>query len=129
MKISSFINENIIWLVPVISIILTMLIKVLSIRTDISLTLPDIFGFGLDLCVTTLILILSNSKNNLDMVVFVVFFIIILFTTVFVNRKGWKQKGETGGYVPTIFFGVILPDVIGIVLLVIATLYLRGFFG
>ena len=88
-----FIHSNIIWIVPIISIILTVVIKISAKPDFLTLDYIDYLDFGFDLSITSII----------------------------VNRVGWNRETKQLKLI-----GVLFPDIIGIILLIVATLYMGG---
>ena len=63
MDINAFFENNVIWLTPVFSILLTIVLK-LSMKSDLlTRYLFDIFDFGIDLSVSSL-MVLSTAKQQ-----------------------------------------------------------------
>ena len=48
--------------------------------------------------------------------------IVLIFASVMVNRFGWDRSTESIKFFP----GVLIPDIIGIVFLVLSTMYVGG---
>ncbi len=123
-----FIRSNSIWIAAVTAIVLTMLIKISSKPDYISLNKRDFFDFGFDLSISSIILVLTNIGNKTVQTsilsgiwILMISFVLIMAVSVLVNRKGWiKDKQEPN------LLGVILPDILGIGLLIVATLYVGG---
>lgn len=135
----TLIRDNTIWLIPIISIIITMMVKIASKPTSIKLNYRDFLDFGFDLSITSLILFLSaiafetpaktdaieeNSRIATGAVLLFISFVLIMIISVVVGRNGWKT-GENEINEPNIW-GVVIPDLLGVVLLVLATLYSGG---
>lgn len=122
----AFLRNNSTWLVPLIAIILTMIIKISSKPEYISLNRRDFFDFGFDLSISSIVLVLSNlgTKSIIEVAgiwLLIISFVFIMITAIVVNRKGWNKEERE----PTLI-GIIVPDLVGVVLLVIATLYVGG---
>ncbi len=121
-----FIQNNIIWLSPVISIILTIVIKISSKPSFLTLELSDYLDFGFDLSISAIILLLTginaqdNGNNTRSWLLFLSLILIFIISNI-INRIGWNKETNRLNLI-----GIILPDIFGIILLVISTLYLGG---
>ena len=117
----AFIQNNIIWLVPIISIIFTITIKIAAKPEFMTLGHIDYFDFGFDLAITSIIVLLSGCKDEVGIWLLLLSFVVIMITSILVNRMGWNKETKQQNW-----FGVIFPDVIGVILLIVATLYVGG---
>lgn len=118
----TFIQNNTTWLVPIVSIALTLLIKISSKPEFISLNYKDFTDFGFDLSITSMILLLTNIKNDVTGIwLLLLSFVLIMIASVFVNRIGWNKESEEPRLI-----GIVIPDILGISLLIMATLYSGG---
>ena len=121
-----FIQNNTIWIVPVVSIFLTIIIKISSKPTYITLGFVDYLEFGFDLSISAILILLTGihtiqENSNLGIWLILLSFILILIISIMVNRLGWdKNTGQIK------LIGVLIPDIIGIILLVVATLFVGG---
>lgn len=122
-----FIQNNIIWIVPVVSIILTVIIKISSKPSFFTLGFVDYLDFGFDLSISAIIVLLTgihgtvDNNSTLGIWLILLSFMLIMIISIIVNRLGWnKDTGQIN------FIGVLIPDIIGIILLVISTLYIGG---
>lgn len=116
-----FIHNNIIWLTPVVTITLTGLIKIAAKPEFVTLGYIDYMDFGFDLCIASMIMLLTGNKDELWVWLLLLSFIVVMITAIIVNRVGWSRETKLIRLI-----GVILPDIIGILLLVIVTLYIGG---
>lgn len=121
-----FIKGNLIWIVPLLSIILTIIIRILSKPSDYKLTYVDFLDFGFDLAISAIIVLLTELHDikDEDMLVLwllVAFFIVIMIVSIIVNRAGWNSSTDRPN-----LLGVLLPDFIGIGMLLTAFLYIGG---
>lgn len=118
----AFIQNNTTWLVPIVSIVLTLLIKISSKPEFISLNYKDFVDFGFDLSITSMILLLTSIRSDITGIwLLLLSFVLIMIVSVLVNRIGWdKEKDEPR------LMGIIVPDILGIFLLIMATLYSGG---
>lgn len=120
---SVFIQNNIVWLVPVASILLTVVIKIAAKPEFVTLGFTDYLDFGFDLSITSMIVLLTGIKGENDAGIWLLFlsFLLIVITSIIVNRVGWEKDTKEQKLI-----GVLLPDIIGIILLIVATLYMGG---
>lgn len=116
-----FIHNNTVWLVPIISIILTIVIKISAKPEFLTLGFIDYLDFGFDLSITSMIMLLTGIKNDAGLWLLLLSFLLVMITSILVNRLGWNKDTKQ----PKIQ-GVLIPDVVGIILLVISTLYMGG---
>lgn len=121
MDIGEFIQNNTLWLSPIVSIILTIVIKISAKPEFLTLGFIDYLDFGFDLAISSIIVLLAGTKDNTGIWLLIFAFILIMITSILVNRLGWNKNTKQPK-----FIGVIIPDVIGIFLLVIASLYVGG---
>ena len=59
-----FIQNNTIWITPVISIILTIVIKISAKPEFLTLGYIDYLDFGFDLSISSIIVLLAGINNN-----------------------------------------------------------------
>ena len=120
---SVFIQNNIVWLVPVASILLTVVIKIAAKPEFMTLGFTDYLDFGFDLSITSMIVLLTGIKGENDAGIWLLFlsFLLIVITSNIVTRVGWEKDTKEQKLI-----GVLLPDIIGIILLIVATLYMGG---
>lgn len=124
--ILGFIQNNLIWIVPIVSIILTVLIRIQAKPSSYKLTYVDFFDFGFDLSISAIIVLLTelddiSKEDMLVLWLLVVFFILNMIVSIIVSRAGWSSSQDR----PNIL-GVVLPDVIGIGMLFTAFIYIGG---
>lgn len=117
----AFIQNNIIWLVPIISIIFTITIKIAAKPEFMTLGHIDYLDFGFDLAITSIVVLLSGCKDEVGIWLLLLSFVLIMITSILVNRLGWNKETKQQNW-----FGVIFPDAIGVILLVVSTLYMGG---
>lgn len=116
-----FIQNNIIWITPIVSIILTIIIKISAKPEFLTLGYIDYLDFGFDLSISSVIVLLSGAKDNLGLWLLLSAFILIMIVSILVNRLGWDKSTKQQKLI-----GVIIPDIVGIFLLVISSLYIGG---
>lgn len=116
-----FIQNNTLWLTPIVSIILTIVIKI-SVKPEfLTLGFIDYLDFGFDLAISSIIVLLVGTKDNTGIWLLLIAFILIMITSILVNRLGWDKSTNKQKLI-----GVIIPDIVGLFLLVIASLYVGG---
>ena len=115
-----FINDNIIWLLPCVSILLSMAIKA-AMKPECEVI--DLLDFGVSLNVAAITVVLSHNVSGLGAWLLVGFLCILFFETSAVRRYGWSQK-----YNRKLKWGAVLAaDLIGAGIIFIATLYAGGY--
>ena len=116
-----FIQNNTIWITPVISIILTIVIKISAKPEFLTLGYIDYLDFGFDLSISSIIVLLAGINNNTGIWLLLFAFILIMITSILVNRLGWDKSTKQEK-----LMGVIIPDIVGLFLLIVASLYIGG---
>lgn len=117
-----FLEQNQIWLVPIITILLTVIIKMSARNQSVDFRGIDFLDFGFDLSISAIVVLLTNVRDsNLTAWFMLLFFVVIMIITIIVNRIGWNTREKRINLT-----GAIIPDIIGIFLLVVAILYVGG---
>lgn len=116
-----FIQNNTFWLTPIVNIVLTIVIKISAKPEFLILDFMDYLDFGFDLAISSIIVLLAGIKDDTGIWLLLFAFILIMITSILVNRLGWDKSTKQQKLI-----GVIIPDVVGIFLLVIASLYVGG---
>lgn len=119
-----FIQNNIIWIIPVFSILLTVVVKIAAKPEFMTLNYIDYLDFGFDLSITSMVILLTaneSDENHVGLWLLVLSFLLVMITSIIVNRLGWNKETKQQK-----FLGVFIPDIVGILLLVVATLYVGG---
>lgn len=116
-----FIQNNTLWMSPIVSIILTIVIKISAKPEFLTLGFIDYLDFGFDLAISSIIVLLAGAKDDTGIWLLLLAFILIMITSILVNGLGWDKSTKQQK-----FIGVMIPDVIGIFLLIIASLYVGG---
>jgi len=110
-----------IWVVPVISIILSILIKITAKNSEITLDFIDFLDFGFALAVTSMTMILTNLRSDTGSWLLFIFFILVISTAAIVNRLCWDKTKKR-----VKILGVVIPDIVGITMLVVSIIYIGG---
>lgn len=108
-------------LTSVVSIILTIVIKISAKPEFLTLGFIDYLDFGFDLSISSIIVLIAGTKDHTGIWLLLFAFILIMITSILVNRLGWDKSTKQQK-----FIGVIIPDIVGIFLLAIASLYVGG---
>ena len=117
-----FLEQNQIWLVPIITILLTVIIKMSARNQSVDFRGIDFLDFGFDLSISAIVVLLTNVRDsNLTAWFMLLFFVVIMIITIIVNRIGWNTREKRINLA-----GAIIQDIIGIFLLVVAILYVGG---
>lgn len=138
----NFIGDNSTWIAVLTAIVLTMIIKISSKPEYISLNKKDFLDFGFDLSISSIILVLTEIGKKTGQAssgtgqapstvtqpsiiagiwILMISFVFLMSVSIFVNRMGWDKKNKEPN-----LWGIIFPDILGIVLLIVATLYVGG---
>ena len=117
----AFIQNNILWLVPTISIVLTIVIKMSAKPECVTLGFVDYLDFGFDLSIISMIMLLTGKTDNTGIWLLVLSFLLVMITSVLVSRLGWNKETKQQKIA-----GVLIPDIIGTGLLILSTLYVGG---
>lgn len=117
----TFIHNNLIWLVPIINIVLTVVIKISAKPEFMTLGYIDYLDFGFDLSITSMVVLLTGIKDEVGIWLLLLSFLLIIVTSIIVNRAGWNKETKQQK-----LFGILFPDFIGVLLLGAATLYIGG---
>lgn len=116
-----FIQNNSIWLTPIISVVLTIVIKIASKPEFLTLNYLDYLDFGFDLCISSVICLVAGIKSDTGSWILLLSFLLIFVTSTIVNRIGWNKETNQRKLI-----GVLIPDFVGLFLLVIVSLYIGG---
>lgn len=116
-----FMRNNAIWMTPIISIVLTMLIKIAAKPEFMTLSYLDYLDFGFDLSISALVALLVEVKDETGVWLLLIAFMLIMISAILVNRLGWNRQLHRQNAI-----GVIASDFIGILLLVMTTSYVGG---
>lgn len=117
----TFIQDNAIWLVPIISIILTIVVKISAKPEFMTLGFIDYLDFGFDLSITSMIMLLTGISDDAGLWLLLISFMLVMITSILVNRLGWNRETMQQKLA-----GVLIADSFGVLLLVISTLYIGG---
>lgn len=121
MDIGSFINSNNEWLVPLITIFFTICIKISAKPDKSKLKKEDWSDFGFDMSIISMIIIISHTKNNVGFYLCAFILATVIIITNIVRRIGIGEDLTLN------WWGIILPDLVGIVALIIAVLFAGGY--
>ncbi len=116
-----FIQNNSLWLTPLISIILTIVIKISAKPEFLTLNYIDYLDFGFDLSISAVICLVAGIKSNTGVWLLLLAFFLIHITSTLVNRIGWDKSTHQQKLI-----GVLIPDFVGIFQLVLTSLYVGG---
>ena len=116
-----FMQNNTIWITPIISIVLTIIIKISAKPEFLTLGFIDYLDFGFDLSISSIIVLLAGIKDDTGIWLLLFSFILIMITSILVNRLGWDKSTKQEKPI-----GVIIPDIVGVFLLIMASLYVGG---
>lgn len=122
-SIITFYIAHLLWLIPLVSIGLTILVKVTAKTDRIPLHISDFFDWGLDLWVTSTMLLMANLKDKEGCVPLLMFIALLLIVTDITRRLGWdEQQKSYKGWAK--FVHLVLQDLLGGICLFVATIYI-----
>lgn len=124
-------------ILPLLTTLLTIILKIASKNDSLLLFKREDFAVGIDLSATSLLILMSKcaivagilNQNNVDrdvvsngselllemIIIFIGMFIGLFALTIIVRRIGWHKEQQR----LKIFWGIILPDIIGVIYLII----------
>lgn len=90
--LGSLINDYILWIVPIISIILTFLVMIIATPDNELLCIKDFLSVGINLCISAITILITNYKSSTTSWLILYFFIIILFVSILTRKFTWKEQ-------------------------------------
>lgn len=114
-------QQNLVWIIPVLSILLTFAIRTSAKPDTVTLGYIDYLDFGYDLSIAAITLLLTEAKDIVGGFIIVVSFLVVILVTIINRRTGWQTELNQPA-----LWSILLSDFVGIVLLVAAILYSRG---
>lgn len=119
-NLGEFITAHIIWIVPIVSIILTFFVIVISTPDNEHLNLKDFLSIGINLCISAITILLTNYKSVTTTWLIFFFFVITLFVAILTRKFMWGRSKLMN------IFSCILYLITGIIFCVIAGGHLNG---
>lgn len=113
-NLGELIDKNILWIVPIVTIILSFIVIIISTPDDEHLNLKDLLSIGINLCISAITILLTNYKSATTAWLILFFFIATLIVSILTRKFMWGK---------TTFFKIsanILFIIIGIILTYIA---------
>lgn len=113
-NLGELIDKNILWIVPIVTIILSFIVIVISTPDDEHLNLKDLLSIGINLCISAITILLTNYKSATTAWLILFFFIATLIVAILTRKFMWGK---------TTFFKIsanIFFILIGIILIYIA---------
>ena len=98
-----------------------MVIKISAKPDFLTLDYIDYLDFGFDLSITSMVVLLTGINDEVGCWLLCLSFLLVMVTSIIVNRVGWNRETKQLKLI-----GVLFPDIIGIILLIVATLYMGG---
>lgn len=114
-------------IVPLITTFIIVFVKIVSRNDKYDLFVKEDFAIGLDLSITSLILLVNESvrlgKDNLNLILWKIvgFIFMIWILSTFIRKVGWKDERNMN-----IWCGIILPDIAGILSLIYVVSIIGG---
>lgn len=119
-NLGKLIEQNILWIVPIVTIILSFIVIIISTPDDEHLNLKDLLSVGINLCISAITILLTNYKSSTTAWLILFFFIATLIVAILTRKFMWGK---------TKFFKItanILFILIGIILTYIAIEHSKG---
>lgn len=116
-----FIYSNDIWLIPLVTIFLTIIFEIFTRPTYINLDHFELFNWGLNFIIASISVLLPYWENIDVLLWIIVILILIMMVFNFVQRFGWNRPTKKLN-----FLGILILDIIGIILFVFAVIFVRG---
>lgn len=92
----NFLQQNGIWVVPIVTIVLTIVIKISAKNESVSLELADWLDFGFDLSISAMVVLLTSAHISvIALWLMLLFFLLIMIITIIVNRVGWNKSEKS----------------------------------
>lgn len=92
MNLGKIINENILWLVPILSILLTIIVTVVATPDTEHLSLKDLFSIGINLCISAITILITNYRSSTTAWLILFYFVIILSFSILTRKFTWKER-------------------------------------
>lgn len=118
---AQFLQNNMLWLIPIVSITFTIIMKISAKPNFMTIGYIDYLDFGFDLSISSVIALLTGIKDITGAWLLFFAFMLIMITSIFVNRAGWNKDTKQ-----LRLRGVIIPDLVGVFLLIMVSLYMGG---
>lgn len=118
--LGDFINHNILWFVPIITIFLGIIFRIFECYED-NIDFYKIFDFGLDLIISAIILLVTNYKSEVS-IWLILFFFIICMIVLIIRRRNFDAHTKHIN-----FIGIITSLFVGLFMLSIALMHIQGF--
>lgn len=98
-----FIQNNIVWLVPIVSIILTIVVKISAKPEFLTLGFIDYLDFGFDLSITSMVMLLTGIKDDAGLWLLLISILLVMITSIIVNRLGGIRKQNNRNFLVFLF--------------------------
>ena len=119
MDINELIKVHLIWIVPLITLGLTALTKLIYKRT--SFTIEDGVDFGFGLSISSFLLLVINLSDLVGSLLLVGYVLLIFGLAIFINMSLWAKKTRFRSIV-----SVVLSFFVGFITLYVTILYIGG---
>lgn len=90
-NLGELISKYILWIVPIISIMLTLMVIIISTPDNELLNLKDLLSIGVNLCVSAITILITNYKSSTTAWLILFSFIVVLFTAILIRKFMWKS--------------------------------------
>lgn len=114
-----FINNNILWIVPIITIFIGIIFRIFECYQN-NIDFHKVFDFGLDLIVSTIILLITNYKSETTVWLILFFFISCIIVLIIRQRNFNSVTNHIN------IRGILITIAIGLLMLVISIAHISG---
>lgn len=93
-NISSILNFYDIWCIPIISILLTLIISIISTPDNEHLSLKDLLNIGVNLCISAITIIINNDIFEYYSSINLLFILVILILATIIRKFLWNKNNS-----------------------------------
>lgn len=114
------IEDNIIWIIPVLTIILSFFALVAATPDEEHLSAKDYLSIGINLSISAMTILITNYQSYTAVWLIVIDFAVIWFVSIIIRKRLWSESlfGKT--------VGCIIFSIVGCILCWIAIQYAHG---
>ncbi len=118
-NLGELIDKYILWIIPIISIVLSLMVIIIATPDNEHLSLKDLLSIGVNLCVSAITILISNYKSSTTTWLILFIIIIVLFVSILIRKFFWIS------FVSRIISSIII-FIIGLVLCFVAYEHVLG---
>lgn len=91
-NLGTLIDTYILWIVPIVTIILTFIVLTISTPDNEHLNLKDLLSVGINLCISAITILLTNYKSSTTAWLILFFFITTLIIAILIRKFMWDKS-------------------------------------